>query len=74
MEYRFSIIVITESWLQNVDTVIPAGRESLGYSFIQLRRSDGRHGGGIELLVKNHITIFLSPRFVHKTVTFFLLN
>ena len=29
MEYRFSIIAITESWLKNVDTVIPAGLKAL---------------------------------------------
>ena len=61
MEYRFSIIAITESWLKNVDTVIPAGLKSLGYSFIQKCRSDGRNGGGIALLVKNHITIIPQP-------------
>ena len=61
MEYRFSIIAITESCLKNVDTVIPAGLKSLGYSFIQKCRSDGRNGGGIALLVKNHITIIPQP-------------
>ena len=34
IEYRFSIIAITESWLKNVDTVIPAGLKSLGYKSV----------------------------------------
>ena len=34
MEYRLSISVITKYWLTNLDAVIPAGFENIGYSLI----------------------------------------
>ena len=56
-DYKFSIVAITETWLNSQDTVTTASLEALNYKLCSKSRNDVRRGGGIMLLVKYNIHI-----------------
>ena len=56
-DYKFSIVAITETWLNSQDTVTTASLEALNYKLFSKSRNDDRRGGGIMLLVKYNINI-----------------
>ena len=51
---------MTETWLNQLDTFTTTTLETMGYRLIQRPRTDGRHGGGIAILLGPDINLITS--------------
>ena len=61
IEYDVDIMVITETWLAEDDSVVIGECKPPGYEFLNFPRGGSRQGGGIGILYKKTLNLISSP-------------
>ena len=60
LDSNYSFIAMTETWLNQLHTFTTTTLETMGYRLIQRPRTEGRHGGGIAILLGPDINLITS--------------